>query len=158
MSLTVSEIAERIRKPSDEKSMIVERLRHWTREGLISTSGEKNPGTGRKRRYDESVLKSAAILNAMADIGLQLNMQRYVLQEANRALDLKTPPEKVTNISTNFLVIQMHVGPPKVFHSLWDFFNSRPRTETTIVLDLALLFARLANDERAIRHLTTFYG
>jgi DNA-binding transcriptional MerR regulator len=47
-----------------------ERVRHWTREGLLSPAGEKNPGTGRARLYDESAFRKARVLNSLTECGL----------------------------------------------------------------------------------------
>jgi DNA-binding transcriptional MerR regulator len=47
-----------------------ERVRHWTREGLLSPAGEKNPGTGRVRLYDESAFRKAKVLNSLTECGL----------------------------------------------------------------------------------------
>ncbi len=79
MALTVSEIAERIAKPDANKAAIIERLRHWTREGLLIPLGEKNPGTGRARTYADESLIDAAVLNILADMGLRVGFLRNVL-------------------------------------------------------------------------------
>jgi len=84
VSLTVRDIAKRIaRRPADIE-IIVGRLRHWTAEGLISPSGDKNPGTGRSREYDEAVLEDCALLNAMADMGLQISTMDMALRVASQ--------------------------------------------------------------------------
>ncbi len=85
MPLTVSEIAERIAKPGANKAALIERIRHWTRERLISPRGRRNPGTGRHRVYDESILEDVLILNAMADLGLTVGLQRTALVLARHA-------------------------------------------------------------------------
>src|SRR5215831_9643381 len=38
-----------------------------------------NPGTGRHRRYDDSALEDALILNALADFGIPISIQREAL-------------------------------------------------------------------------------
>ena len=47
-----------------------ERVRHWTREGLLSPAGDKNPGTGRARLYDESAVRKARVLNSLTECGV----------------------------------------------------------------------------------------
>jgi hypothetical protein len=70
--LTISEIAERIRKPDEELGAVIDRLKNWVKEGLLEPVGEKNPGTGRHRRFPENALIDAAILHVMTDqIGMQ---------------------------------------------------------------------------------------
>jgi hypothetical protein len=69
---TVSEIAERIRRPKQDRRALMLRLRNWTKEGFLSPSGDGNPGTGRKRLYPESALIEALVLNFLTDaIGMQ---------------------------------------------------------------------------------------
>jgi DNA-binding transcriptional MerR regulator len=95
MSLTVSQIASRLAPFTVDQSVrlsaenrkkieaaLRERIRHWTREGLISPIGEKNPGTGRHRQFEEDVLVNVAILTALAGVGMQVGDQREVLLSA----------------------------------------------------------------------------
>lgn len=77
-------IAKRIAKQPADVEMIVGRLRHWTAEGLIAPSGDKNPGTGRSRVYDETVLEDAVLLNAMAEMGLQIAVMHIALAVAQQ--------------------------------------------------------------------------
>jgi hypothetical protein len=72
MALAVSEIADRILAPGADKAALVERLRYWTREGLLSPIGHKHPGTGRQRQYEESAVFVAAVLNVLANRGIQI--------------------------------------------------------------------------------------
>jgi hypothetical protein len=65
-ALTAGEIAERIRESDDEDLRVIgERLRHWTRSGLLKPIGEQNPGTGHHLRYPERALVDAAILSRL---------------------------------------------------------------------------------------------
>jgi hypothetical protein len=59
-----------IASKDDDISSSMERIRHWTSEGLLTPSGEKNPGTGRKRFYDREGMYMALILNELANWGL----------------------------------------------------------------------------------------
>src|SRR5262245_61201640 len=63
--LTAGEIAERIQEPGEDLRSISERLRHWTREGLLRPIGTQNPGTGRHHKYPQRVLVDAAILSRL---------------------------------------------------------------------------------------------
>jgi hypothetical protein len=67
---TVREIASLIRRPHEELSLVVERIRAWTDIGLIKAAGRKAPGTGRKRRYGADATIDALILTALTDAGL----------------------------------------------------------------------------------------
>lgn len=66
---------------SERRATLVERIRHWTREGLIQPIGKKNPGTGRHREYDANVLFDVAVLNLVANLGLQVGQQKIILKE-----------------------------------------------------------------------------
>ena len=70
---SVSEIAEKIGRPGEDMRVVGDRIRNWTREGLLEPVGEKNPGTGRSRQYPETALLDALILTAITEtVGLQV--------------------------------------------------------------------------------------
>jgi hypothetical protein len=66
-NLNASGAAERL--VLDQRLMF-DRVRHWTREGLLSPAGAKNPGTGRARLYDESAVRKARVLNSLTECGV----------------------------------------------------------------------------------------
>src|SRR5271169_5718404 len=68
--LTVGDIADKIAHSPQDRATVHERLRHWTREGLIPVIGEKRPGAGHHKRYAESSVYIAAILNILANRGV----------------------------------------------------------------------------------------
>src|SRR5262249_40811128 len=68
--LSSGEIADRIARSPEELPAIRERLRHWTREGLLVPIGDRKPGSGKHRRYETPALLDAAILNILADHGI----------------------------------------------------------------------------------------
>jgi len=80
VALTVREIAARLAAKPKERAALVERIRHWTREGLITPIGEKNPGTGRHRKYPVTVLPDVALLNTLAPVGIQVSTLRHILR------------------------------------------------------------------------------
>jgi DNA-binding transcriptional MerR regulator len=63
-------IAGRLNAEAAAARPLFERVRLWTREGLLSPAGEKNPGTGRARLYDESAFRKARVLNSLTECGL----------------------------------------------------------------------------------------
>jgi hypothetical protein len=65
-SLTVGQIAKLVREPVEKPKAVVDRLRSWTKEGLIKPLGRKRPGRGRKRLYSNRALLDAAILSRLA--------------------------------------------------------------------------------------------
>jgi hypothetical protein len=70
---SVSEIAEKIGRPGEDMRVVGDRIRNWTREGLLEPVGTKNPGTGRSRLYPETALIDALVLTAITEaVGLQV--------------------------------------------------------------------------------------
>jgi DNA-binding transcriptional MerR regulator len=80
-TLTVSKIAEILERQPRRQITLVERIRHWTREGLIRPIGQKNPGTGRHRQYNEFVLLDVGVLNVLANLGFQVGQQQSVVKQ-----------------------------------------------------------------------------
>jgi DNA-binding transcriptional MerR regulator len=74
--------AARVAKLNAEAAAVqplFERIRHWTREGLLSPAGEKNPGTGRARLYDEAAFRKAKVLNSLTECGFTVRHLRAVI-------------------------------------------------------------------------------
>jgi hypothetical protein len=63
--LTARQIALRIQDPGEDLRVIGERLRTWTKEGLLKPIGKRNPGTGRYLRYPKRAVVDAAILSKL---------------------------------------------------------------------------------------------
>jgi DNA-binding transcriptional MerR regulator len=144
MPLTVSEIAERIKKPGDDKARIVERVRHWTRENLLTPIGEKNPGTGQLRLYDESAVEDAAVLNELAEFGVQLKVQRFTINylQTDKAKNWRKTAKK-----GHSLYLEMLKRPDgKVLPLLHEGdIRMVPQGEVSIVINLIELFKRVTN-------------
>lgn len=110
-TLTVSEIAERIRRPHEDMRIAGDRIRNWTREGLLVPVGEKNPGTGKVRRYPESALIDAALLQVITDCtGIAAVAAGILLKEARTIFALM---KKAGELQSAALVISKSVGDTK---------------------------------------------
>jgi hypothetical protein len=68
--ITVREIAKRIRGDREELEVVINRLRNWTKEGLLEFSGDKHPGTGRARFYPEYAVIDALVISALTATGI----------------------------------------------------------------------------------------
>jgi hypothetical protein len=68
-TITVSEMAGRIWRPTDNmtEAQLVERIRAWTKEGLLVPVGEKHRGSGRHRRYPYTAVPEAMLLKVLSD-------------------------------------------------------------------------------------------
>jgi hypothetical protein len=65
-ALTVGELARAVALPGEELSAVTDRLRAWTKEGLLRPIGSKSTGTGHKRLYPWRAVFDAAILSKLA--------------------------------------------------------------------------------------------
>jgi MerR HTH family regulatory protein len=78
-TLTVGQIVEHLGAVAPESAAALsERIRHWTREGLLVPVDQHHAGTGRRRRYSFDTSYEAAVLNAFASAGLHLVSRPYV--------------------------------------------------------------------------------
>jgi hypothetical protein len=110
-TLTVSDIAERIRRPHEDMRIAGDRIRNWTREGLLEPVGEKNPGTGKVRKYPESALIDCALLQVITDCtGISAAAASPLLTEARAIFGLM---KKTGELQSAALVISKSVGETK---------------------------------------------
>jgi hypothetical protein len=107
-TLTVSEIAEKIRRPHEDMRAAGDRIRNWTREGLLNPVGEKHPGTGKVRRYPSSALMEAALLQVITDCtGVAAVAAGELLGEAKKIFERAT---KDGSLRESMLIISKSVG------------------------------------------------
>jgi hypothetical protein len=86
-TITVRDIARAIRLPDEALEIAVGRARHWTKEGVLKIVGERNPGTGRERRYDQSAVTDAVIVQWLTSaVGMPATVAAGVLEDLRRDL------------------------------------------------------------------------
>ena len=78
-------IAGKLNAEGAAERLMFDRVRHWTREGLLSPVGDKNPGTGRARLYDKSAVRKARVLNSLTECGVTVRSLHVI----NNFLDSK---------------------------------------------------------------------
>jgi uncharacterized protein YciI len=89
-SLSVKDIAEKVQRIDESLQAAVDRLRNWTKEGLLSTAGEKHPGTGRPRKYSRDALLEAALLEILTgNIGMSAARAAPSLKAIKKLLEPK---------------------------------------------------------------------
>jgi hypothetical protein len=66
-TISVKDIAMKILRPGETMESAINRVKNWTREGLIRPVGDRHPGTGRARQYHRRVLFEAALLQVLVD-------------------------------------------------------------------------------------------
>jgi DNA-binding transcriptional MerR regulator len=73
---TVGEIAARLAAISPNFEGTIQRIRHWTREGLMVPADLHHAGTGRHRRYPQTAVFDAAVLHVLTNAGLTTSAVR----------------------------------------------------------------------------------
>jgi hypothetical protein len=145
--LTVSLIADRIWSPGGRltKPQVIDRLRNWTKEGLLVPLGDKNPGTGRHRYYPYTALADVLLLTVLTDaIGLQAVKARAFSDLFHLAKErLKTDPGKDQLI---LIGLSRHGEPAKTIlvrsNALQSELNASDH-QVHIVIDLGKIYASL---------------
>jgi DNA-binding transcriptional MerR regulator len=79
MLMTVTEMAERAGVPPINRPPFVDRIKYWAGTGLIKPVGERRPGSGRHRRFDDSALEDVLLLHDLADYGIPIGVAETAL-------------------------------------------------------------------------------
>ena len=153
MRITVSEIADRVVKQGPSRETFIERVHYWTRERLISPVGKRNPGTGKHRLYDSSVVLDTVILNAMADVGIPIAAQRTIIGIVRQERHLGWRVKEAKNF---YLVVEGGSAPHAYFWPPLGFmpppdnpnpsFTVNEHADSSIVFNLTRLFSVLQNE------------
>jgi hypothetical protein len=119
-SLRVGDLAAMMSPTDAEMDSIIERIRHWTRSGVLDPlDTEELAAPGKHRRYGDSAPYMAVVLNVMADIGLPVPRSRFlslamkvVREEEARWVEggKKTPPLPLIIGMTRKKAIQVRAG------------------------------------------------
>lgn len=148
-TFTVKEIAAKIKRPMEPLQAAVDRLRNWTKEGLISTSGERHPGTGRARQYSQKALVDAVLLQALTDgTGISAVSAAPILKDAKKHIS-----DRPLTTVRSFLIISRSAGGQGFTMGiassggdLLQWFN-RNNQDTHIIVDLNRFFVRIGKLE-----------
>jgi DNA-binding transcriptional MerR regulator len=150
-TLTVGQIAEQLGAVApDSAAAISERIRHWTREGLLVPVDQHHAGTGRHRRYSSDISYEAAVLNSLADAGLHLVSRPYIqdaLRHARAALQRWRQAISAGHKLPLFFLVISHeptrVGSEPIVSTHDGVVNHAPTAEIMIVVNLSQLFLRV---------------
>jgi DNA-binding transcriptional MerR regulator len=138
-TLTVGGIAEQLRALAPDEEASIERIRHWTREGLIGPVKKPNAGAGKHREYDVLSVLDAAILTVIADAGLHIASHKYLLDGLaliRRALQ-KRKPEKSRDL---YLEIAYVKDSDPIFAIHESSVKPNPNARLSILLNLTEIF------------------
>jgi DNA-binding transcriptional MerR regulator len=150
-TLTVGQIVEQLGRIAPIPAAAMnERIRHWTREGLLLPLDRHHAGTGRHRRYSADASYEAATLNAFAEAGIPLASRPYILTALSQARAALQQWHRARSAGYKppilFLVISQDVAriggePITSIHE--GIVKYDPIAEITIVVNLSQLFARV---------------
>lgn len=146
--LTVGEIAERLHAIAPDTPATVERIRHWTRENLLSPVDQQHAGTGRHRHYAEESVYESAILTAIANAGIPVVSQGYLtraLPLVRNALQKWQKAKKDGRDLPLFLIISRSVDeqtdPAVRIHE--GIVKQDPNAEISLTINLSRIFAHV---------------
>jgi hypothetical protein len=150
-TLTVGQIVEQLGPLTpDEAAELSERIRHWTRKGLLVPVDQHHAGTGRHRGYRPATSYEVVVLNALARAGLDLVSRpdiRAALEQATAAfqkwLQAMSAGHKPPLL---FLVIshdRTQVGSEPTVSTHEELVHHAPAAEIMIAVNLSKLFSRV---------------
>lgn len=84
-TLTVSEIAGKLRPVAPDVKATLIRLSHWTLQGMLIPVDQMHAGTGRRRIYAADDVYSAAILHVLTTFGLTVSAARLLVDGLSAA-------------------------------------------------------------------------
>jgi hypothetical protein len=150
-TFVASEIAQRIQGPNESPVRVLNRVRNWTKMGLLPPTGEAHPGGGRACVYYEGALLDAMILQELVvDIGLGAIEAAEILKEIkSKAPALFKVPLDKSHRDRTLLALYKHRGSSSVLHvGLLTPDNFKKLFEKHLagsfrVLDIAVLHDRL---------------
>jgi DNA-binding transcriptional MerR regulator len=79
-ALTVSDLAEALAPIAPDVAGTIQRIRHWTREGVLQPIAFAHSGPGKHRRYSPAAIYSAAVLHVLTIAGLPVSQSQFLTQ------------------------------------------------------------------------------
>lgn len=96
-TFSVKDIAQRVCGPNESLQTAIDRIRNWTKEGLVKPVGEAHPGKGRARQYDQWGMIDAALLQVLTECtGMPAVKVQPMLEAAREHLIKNWPRAKRT--------------------------------------------------------------
>jgi hypothetical protein len=145
--ITAGQIIECVRRPGADVATLQERIRNWTKEGLLlHFIGDRSPGTGRHRKYDVGTVIDVAVLDVIAearvpiagrDLLAALSLARAAHQKWHKHKDFKElhflEILSIQNIPWRTKTARLHEGEPRI----------TPGAALSIVIPLTPIFQRI---------------
>jgi hypothetical protein len=152
-SFTVNEIAERIGRKGERLELVADRIRNWTKDGLLEPAGDKNPGTGRSRQYPEKALIEAMVLLELMDcLGVQpIKARLYTgwFKAAKSAIERNTEHKEYLVLSRGPDGGKITLVDTKTLKELPSVLQ-RSKFASHIIIDLGALYERLGQKSETV--------
>lgn len=152
-TFTVGEMAEQLRPLCSNKIATVERLRGWTRGGILNPVDKEHEGTGTRRKYEVNSIFDAAVLSAIADAGLPIVGQSYLLHALSLVRRERENWTKGERSGQLFLEISpMQAGTPFLaVHK--SAVTPNPNARLTILINLVEIFSQVGQHQSGAEQL-----
>jgi hypothetical protein len=145
--LTVNQLASRICSDPKKLPVVVERIRNWTRAGLLLPI-ERRPGRGASRLFGDGDLPAAAVLNTLSETaGFTGREILYALQLLPHAADRwRKDRNRQLLLELTWVSLSGTKSPPKFVAYLREDGEPLTGARVAIVLSLNPIFAAVKWD------------
>jgi hypothetical protein len=109
--MTLSELESELPGQSSQKRL--ERLRNFSKEGVIPVYGEKSPGTGKRRLYSDEAVQVCAIVELMSEIGMAPTSNADLIRLMTKDADLLCALNEIVIAKRELTVRSLLKPPPK---------------------------------------------
>jgi DNA-binding transcriptional MerR regulator len=146
-TMTIGEMAERLRPIAPDMKATTIRLRHWTMQMMLLPVEKLHEGTGKHRLYAADDLYSAALLHTLTELGINTSAVRNLVDR--HLVDSLTHvrfalPEWRETKGPLYLVISRTLARTEVEVVLVE--PKLAAADLTLIIDLARLFSRIKAD------------
>lgn len=143
--LTAGDIAKHIQRRGESFVAAVDRLRNWTDMGIIIPTGDRYPGTGRKKQYTSDALLRAVILQTLVDTmrapATSLSVMLAAVEENFRAM--------ARGMGRDLIILSRDAGGMDVQFATWEDLSRRlSKSDLAVhtVVDLGQIYARVVRE------------
>jgi hypothetical protein len=144
-TFTVGQIVEQLGLLAPDPEAASERIRHWTRERLLVPVDQHHAGPGRHRQYSGQASYDAAVLTALANVGLQLVSRPYIQTALGQARAVLQEWQKGKSsgdkLPAFFLVISHRTGREPTVSVHERVVKPDETAEIVLALNLSQLFS-----------------
>jgi hypothetical protein len=143
-TVTIGQIAQAISRFSPDPSGLLERLRHWSRLGVIAIADQLHAGTGKHVLYPRSAILDAAFVCVLAQFGLPIASQRWMAQAQSKVrIAFAKWQQETGRQRAKPLFLEVRFDPPSAM--IEEMHARRPKGMVSVQIDLQRLFTAVAD-------------